>query len=383
MAQNIGTLITAPMRPNDSEDLIPVAFSNEIEGGLHSVIDLTDVPYFLRKEGMLVYEKSTDTTYQYLNGDFVPFTGSGGDSWLIGGNYFEDFDEYGAKNLGAENANLRIFSSENIVIENEFSFLHFDQNDLRIRADNKLTLGTSSGLIDIDSTGINISSGDQFIFINENLEASSENFMYLFARQFIRHRSGQDDDNLSELVINKNEVTFKNVTDGEDGSSFILQKDKIEINAKDVVITQLQEGSGYNIAVDEFGKLFKSSGNIASLKAIAFAVRVSWKSPGVGINSVELIELSNTVGAVVTGIVYDTVNDNIEVTYDRDVFEDHFILNNITYQLANFIENNSIGSVLIVNKRTFKIVDFYYNSSNVEYYGTFDYALSFLIYPQK
>ena len=42
MAQNIGTLVTAAIRPNDSLDLIASAFAKEIKGGLHSVTASSD-----------------------------------------------------------------------------------------------------------------------------------------------------------------------------------------------------------------------------------------------------------------------------------------------------------------------------------------------------
>ena len=42
MAQNIGTLITAAIRPNDDLDLIASAFQNEIKGGHHTYATLVE-----------------------------------------------------------------------------------------------------------------------------------------------------------------------------------------------------------------------------------------------------------------------------------------------------------------------------------------------------
>jgi hypothetical protein len=36
MAQNVGTLVSAAIRPNDSLDPIASAFASEIKGGLHT-----------------------------------------------------------------------------------------------------------------------------------------------------------------------------------------------------------------------------------------------------------------------------------------------------------------------------------------------------------
>jgi hypothetical protein len=57
MSQNIGTLITAPIRPNDSLDPIAVAFGNEIKGGHHAYATLDERNSIIdarRDWGMLV-----------------------------------------------------------------------------------------------------------------------------------------------------------------------------------------------------------------------------------------------------------------------------------------------------------------------------------------
>lgn len=71
MSKNIGTLISAPIRPNDSLDLIASALAFEIQGGLHSVENLTqrNQIYTVRREwGMIVsiYNDGVNTGYYTL-----------------------------------------------------------------------------------------------------------------------------------------------------------------------------------------------------------------------------------------------------------------------------------------------------------------------------
>lgn len=93
MAQNIGTLVTAAIRPNDSLDLIASAFANEIKGGLHSVTSSTDRDAIIterREWGMLCSVINDNKTYKLKygysstditdNGNWHEFEGSGGGS---------------------------------------------------------------------------------------------------------------------------------------------------------------------------------------------------------------------------------------------------------------------------------------------------------------
>jgi hypothetical protein len=98
MSQNIGTLVTAAIRPNDSLDLIASAFANEIMGGLHSVTSSSDRNAIIearREWGMLCYVVNDTKTYQLSygyasttitdNNNWVEFSGSGGSGggeWL-------------------------------------------------------------------------------------------------------------------------------------------------------------------------------------------------------------------------------------------------------------------------------------------------------------
>jgi len=66
MSQNIGTLITAAIRPNDSLDLIASAYASEIKGGHHSVQSHSDMNaiYDVRRvEGMQCYVIDEGLTY--------------------------------------------------------------------------------------------------------------------------------------------------------------------------------------------------------------------------------------------------------------------------------------------------------------------------------
>jgi len=67
MAKNIGTLITSPIRPNDSLDPIAVAYAYEIKGGLHTVNSISDRDNIIiqrREWGMLCYVINEDKLYQ-------------------------------------------------------------------------------------------------------------------------------------------------------------------------------------------------------------------------------------------------------------------------------------------------------------------------------
>jgi hypothetical protein len=93
MAQNVGTLISAAIRPNDSLDLIASAFASEIKGGLHTASDVStrnSIIFERREWGMMCYVTALDQTYQLKynyssinimdNNNWVVFSGSGGGS---------------------------------------------------------------------------------------------------------------------------------------------------------------------------------------------------------------------------------------------------------------------------------------------------------------
>lgn len=79
MAQNIGTLISASIRPNDSLDLIASVYSNEALGGLHSYATLLDRDTIItarRQWGMMVniyndspYNGNYQLTYGFVDTD--------------------------------------------------------------------------------------------------------------------------------------------------------------------------------------------------------------------------------------------------------------------------------------------------------------------------
>ncbi len=91
MARNVGTLVSAAIRPNDSLDPIATAFAEEIRGGLHSVetqAERNAIIFERREWGMMCYVKNDDKTYQLKynyssisimdNTNWVEFSGSGG-----------------------------------------------------------------------------------------------------------------------------------------------------------------------------------------------------------------------------------------------------------------------------------------------------------------
>jgi hypothetical protein len=94
---NVGTLVSAAIRPNNSLDPIASAFASEIKGGLHTASSSTDRNNIIserRDWGMMCYVVNQDTTYQlkygYVdtnimnNANWVEFTGggSGGGEWI-------------------------------------------------------------------------------------------------------------------------------------------------------------------------------------------------------------------------------------------------------------------------------------------------------------
>lgn len=91
MSQNIGTLVSAAIRPNDSLDPIASAFATEIKGGLHTVSNIpgrNNIIIERREWGMMCYVVSDDKTYQLKYGvssnnlmdnlNWVEFSGYGG-----------------------------------------------------------------------------------------------------------------------------------------------------------------------------------------------------------------------------------------------------------------------------------------------------------------
>lgn len=67
--KNIGTLITAPIRINDSTDTYASAFSNEIRGGVHtlkSVDEFNDITLDRQQVGMLCYITNSNSYYRLI-----------------------------------------------------------------------------------------------------------------------------------------------------------------------------------------------------------------------------------------------------------------------------------------------------------------------------
>lgn len=83
-ANNVGTLVTAPIRPVSHLDTYPSAYADEIKGGAHQVADLTArdaITTDRRVDSMLVSVQSDNKTYQLVDGitnsDWVVFPGGG------------------------------------------------------------------------------------------------------------------------------------------------------------------------------------------------------------------------------------------------------------------------------------------------------------------
>jgi hypothetical protein len=100
MSKNVGTLVSAAIRPNDSSDRIATAWASEVRGGLHTVINSTDrdnIIFERREWGMMCYVRNDNKTYQLTfnynslsimdNLNWKEFSGSGGGG---GGNEWVD-----------------------------------------------------------------------------------------------------------------------------------------------------------------------------------------------------------------------------------------------------------------------------------------------------
>lgn len=87
MAQNIGTLVTAAIRPNDSLDLIASAFANEIKGGHHGYATLAERDAIIearREWGMFVtvYNDGANNGVYKLEFNYVDTTITNNDNWI-------------------------------------------------------------------------------------------------------------------------------------------------------------------------------------------------------------------------------------------------------------------------------------------------------------
>lgn len=85
MANNVGTLVIAPIRPQSTADVFPTAVANEISGGWHSYptyADLVSIPTERIAGGMAAYVQADNAIYVYKSGIWevltVGMSGSGG-----------------------------------------------------------------------------------------------------------------------------------------------------------------------------------------------------------------------------------------------------------------------------------------------------------------
>ena len=88
MSQNKGTLITAPIRPNDTMDPIASAFSNELKGGHHSYATLAERDGIIlarRDWGMLctVYDDGVNNGVYKLEYNFFSTSLADNANWIL------------------------------------------------------------------------------------------------------------------------------------------------------------------------------------------------------------------------------------------------------------------------------------------------------------
>lgn len=74
---NKGTLIINTIRPHGADDRIPVALQEEIKGGFHQVVSLTDRDNIFEErktEGMWCYVLEVDKVYKLIGGSWIELT---------------------------------------------------------------------------------------------------------------------------------------------------------------------------------------------------------------------------------------------------------------------------------------------------------------------
>jgi hypothetical protein len=102
MAQNVGTLVSSAIRPNDSLDPIASAFAVEIKGGLHTTSTATDrnnIIFQRREWGMMCYVTTENKTYQLTYG-YAP--GASGTDIMNNSNWKEFSGAGGSGGGGSE-----------------------------------------------------------------------------------------------------------------------------------------------------------------------------------------------------------------------------------------------------------------------------------------
>ena len=85
MAQNVGTLISSSIRPNDSLDPIASAFAKEIKGGLHTATASSDRDSIItqrREWGMMCYVINDDALYQ-LKYNYASVNINDNTNWVV------------------------------------------------------------------------------------------------------------------------------------------------------------------------------------------------------------------------------------------------------------------------------------------------------------
>jgi len=71
MANNEGTLVIAPIRPQSPDDIFPSAWMDDIKGGWHSVPSMSDRNLIItasRQDGMVCYVEEEQKMYQLIGG---------------------------------------------------------------------------------------------------------------------------------------------------------------------------------------------------------------------------------------------------------------------------------------------------------------------------
>lgn len=133
MSQNIGTLITAPIRPNDSLDPIASAFQNELQGGAHSyqTIAERDSIFAARRQwGMIVtvYDDSPTLNGIYtLRYNQVDTDIMNNANWVVFGSP-EPFAQVLSVNNKTEGNNIILSTGDNLILSEDDNVRAFSYN---------------------------------------------------------------------------------------------------------------------------------------------------------------------------------------------------------------------------------------------------------------
>lgn len=158
MANNVGTLVIAPVRPQSDVDTFPSAYANELYGGWHQYATLSQrnaISSDRKQDGMSCYVLETSGAYIWSGGQWNNLTANtDGKANLVGGNtFYGDQTIWGNVNISGS---LNYISTQELLIEDNYV----------------VTNSTVTGAPNLDS-GLKVNRGsltDAIIKFNESID---------------------------------------------------------------------------------------------------------------------------------------------------------------------------------------------------------------------